>query len=168
MATRAPPRSSALPPASRPTGRGDARAEAFVGEHRADASAQVYGIAELADEFEITHRAIRLYEQKGLLAPRRVNGQRVYSRRDRARLVLILRAKALGSTLEEIKEYLDLYGQHGEGRQKQLEYVIGKITAAVGMLEAKREQLDRSLAELRLIEQTCRHQLAERRARGRG
>ena len=72
----------------------------------------------------MTLRALRFYEDKGLLAPRRVNGTRVYTRRDRARLALILRAKAIGSPLAEIKHYLDLYGDHGEGRAQQLNYVI--------------------------------------------
>lgn len=135
-------------------------AEAFVDELQLGGSEQVYGIAELAEEFGVTHRAIRLYEEKGLLTPRRVGTQRVYSRRDRARLVLILRAKALGSSLEDIKAYLDLYGQRGEGRAKQLAYVIEKTSRAIAELEAKRAQIDRSIAELRHIADTCRAQLA--------
>ncbi|MCK6546057.1 MerR family DNA-binding transcriptional regulator [Myxococcota bacterium] len=138
-------------------------AQAFVDDHREEASSELYGIADLAKEFGITHRAIRLYESKGLLQPKRLNGARIYSRRDRARLILVLRAKALGSTLDEIKEYLDLYGQHGEGRTQQLEFVIAKTAAAIEELEAKKRQLDETLAELRVIQETCQAQLSERR-----
>ena len=123
------------------------------------------GIAELCREFGVTLRALRFYEDKGLLAPRRINGTRVYTRRDRARLALILRAKAIGSSLTEIKHYLDLYGDHGEGRAQQLNYVISRTDAAIAELEAKRAHIDATLAELRLINQTCRGQL-EARKRG--
>ncbi|HNK18613.1 MAG TPA: MerR family transcriptional regulator, partial [Piscinibacter sp.] len=81
-------------------------ARAFVASHRDEGSAELFGIAELCREFGVTLRALRFYEDKGLLAPRRVNGTRVYTRRDRARLALILRAKAIGSSLAEIKHYL--------------------------------------------------------------
>jgi DNA-binding transcriptional MerR regulator len=138
-------------------------AEAFVEAHHSTPTDEVFGIADLASEFGITHRAIRLYEAKGLLAPRRVAGQRLYTRRDRARLTLILRAKALGSTLQEIKAYLDLYGDHGEGRRQQLEFVIQRTEAAMAALEEKKQNIETSLAELRLIHATCVGQLEERR-----
>lgn len=138
-------------------------AQAFVDDHREEASSELYGIADLANEFGVTHRAIRLYESKGLLGPKRLAGARIYSRRDRARLILVLRAKALGSTLDEIKEYLDLYGQHGEGRTQQLEFVIAKTASAIEALEAKKRQLDETLAELRVIQETCRAQLTDRK-----
>ena len=138
-------------------------ARAFVASHRDEGSAELFGIAELCREFGVTLRALRFYEDKGLLAPRRVNGTRVYTRRDRARLALILRAKAIGSSLAEIKHYLDLYGDHGEGRAQQLNYVISRTDAAIAELEAKRAHIDATLAELRLINQTCRAQLEARR-----
>lgn len=128
---------------------------------------KLWGIAELAGEFGISTRTIRFYEDKGLLEPARANGARVYTRRDRARLVIILRAKQLGSTLEEIRHYLDLYGAHGEGRARQLEYVVQRTERAIQELEAKRAQLDRSLDELRVIRDTARGHLAERRTGGR-
>jgi len=140
-------------------------ARAFVASHRDDGSAELFGIAELCREFGVTLRALRFYEDKGLLAPRRVNGTRVYTRRDRARLALILRAKAIGSPLAEIKHYLDLYGDHGEGRAQQLNFVITRTDAAIAELEARRAHIDATLAELRLINQTCRAQL-EARKRG--
>ena len=94
-------------------------ADEVVADHRSDDAGELFGITELCKEFAISPRAIRFYEDKGLLAPRRINGTRVYTRRDRARLQLILRAKAIGSSLAEIKHYLDLYGAHGEGRTVQ-------------------------------------------------
>jgi DNA-binding transcriptional MerR regulator len=106
---------------------------------------------------------LRFYEDKGLLAPRRINGARVYTRRDRARLSLILRAKDIGSPLSEIKHYLDLYGDHGEGRTQQLTYVIGRTDAAIQALEQKRTQIDETLAELRVINASCRKYLQLRR-----
>lgn len=136
----------------------------FLDAHRSGADGDVYGITDLVNEFGVTARAIRLYEQKGLLAPRRVGSARIFSRRDRARLALILRAKAIGSSLEEIKEYLDLYGPHGEGRRQQLEYVVRKIGAKIAGLRQKREQIDKTLAELALIHENCEQQLARRRA----
>jgi DNA-binding transcriptional MerR regulator len=108
----------------------------------------------------LTPRAIRFYEDKGLLTPRRVNGARVYTQRDRARLKLILRAKAIGSSLDEIKQYLDLYGNHGEGRSKQLQYTLERTDAAIAELEQKRAHIEATLAELRVINDTVRRQLA--------
>ncbi|HRD85438.1 MAG TPA: MerR family transcriptional regulator, partial [Rubrivivax sp.] len=70
-----------------------------VASHLTDDAGELFGIAELCSEFGITLRTIRFYEDKGLLAPRRVNGARVYTRRDRARLALILRSKAIGASL---------------------------------------------------------------------
>ena len=125
----------------------------------------LFSIGDLAREFDVTLRTLRFYEDKGLIAPRRVNGARVYTRRDRARLTLILRAKAIGSPLAEIKRYLDLYGDHGEGRAQQLGYVIARTDTAIAELEKKRAQIDESLAELRLINASCRRQL-EQRSRG--
>jgi DNA-binding transcriptional MerR regulator len=139
-----------------------ADAQAFVASHREDAATELFGITELCREFGITLRALRFYEDKGLLSPRRVNGARVYTRRDRARLTLILRAKAIGSPLSEIKRYLDLYGDQGEGRAQQLQYVIERTGKEIEELEKKRAQIDATLAELRVIHSSCRKHLADR------
>ena len=136
-------------------------ADEVVADHRSDDAGQLFGITELCKEFDISPRAIRFYEDKGLLAPRRVNGTRVYTRRDRARLSLILRAKAIGSPLAEIKHYLDLYGAHGEGRTVQMKYVLDKTTKAIAELEQKRAHIDASLAELRIINATVRRGLGK-------
>ena len=136
--------------------------EADEDEHVAEA---LMGIAEVCERYGVSPRALRFYETKGLLAPRRINGTRVYSKVDRARLKRILRAKSLGSPLSEIKHYLDMYGQHGEGRIQQLTYVIEKTDKAIAELEAKRAQIDASLAELRLINERSRKTLAEKRGK---
>ena len=137
-------------------------AQAFVDSHRDVDTAELFGITELCREFGITLRALRFYEDKGLLAPRRINGARVYTRRDRARLALILRAKAIGSPLSEIKRYLDLYGDQGEGRDQQLHYVIERTDTEIADLERKRAQIDQTLAELRVINASCRANLQAR------
>jgi DNA-binding transcriptional MerR regulator len=139
------------------------QAQEFLDAHRSESDGEVYGITDLVNELGVTARAIRLYEEKGLLTPRRIGTARIFSRRDRARLVLILRAKAIGTSLEDIKHYLDLYGQHGEGRKQQLEYVVKRTAEAIAELEEKRGELDKTLAELRLIYGTCQQQLADRK-----
>ena len=134
-------------------------ADEAVADHRSDDAAELFGITELCREFGISPRAIRFYEDKGLLAPRRVNGTRVYTRRDRARLSLILRAKAIGSSLAEIKHYLDLYGAHGEGRAVQMKYVLDRTSKAIAELEQKRAHIDAALAELRVINASVKRSL---------
>ena len=139
------------------------QAQAVVDAHKDVGTSELFGITELCKEFGISLRALRFYEDKGLLAPRRINGARVYTRRDRARLALILRAKDIGSPLSEIKRYLDLYGDHGEGRAEQLRYVIERTDTEIADLEQKRAQIDATLAELRVINASCRRHLESRR-----
>jgi DNA-binding transcriptional MerR regulator len=139
--------------------RAEASAQEAVALHRDQGSEELYGITQLCDEFGITLRTIRFYEAKGLLSPRRVNGARVYTRRDRARLALILRSKAIGASLAEIQHYLDLYGAHGEGRTQQLRYVLARTDAAISQLEQRRAALEAMLAELRIINAAVRERL---------
>ena len=139
-----------------------ASAQEVVASHRVDDSGPLFGITELCGEFGITLRTIRFYEDKGLLSPRRINGARVYTRRDRARLALILRSKAIGATLDEIRHYLDLYGDQGEGRVRQMKFVLERTDAAIRELELKRAHIDASLAELRVINAEVRKQLEGR------
>jgi DNA-binding transcriptional MerR regulator len=136
-------------------------AQEVVASHRDEATGELFGIAELCADFGISLRTIRFYEDKGLLLPRRVNGARVYTRRDRARLALILRSKAIGATLAEIKHYLDLYGTRGEGRVQQLKFVLGKTDAAIAELQTKQAHIEATLAELRVINAEVRAQLAK-------
>ena len=127
-----------------------ATAQEVVASHRDDDTGELFGI---------TLRTIRVYEDKGLLSPRRINGTRVYTRRDRARLALILRSKAIGASLEEIKHYLDLYGAHGEGRVQQMKFVLDRTDAAIAELETRRAHIEATLAELRVINETVRQHL---------
>ena len=145
--------------------RSAASAQAVVDSHRDPDTDELFGIAELCREFGITLRTIRFYEDKGLLAPRRVGGTRVYTRRDRARLALILRSKAIGAPLSEIKHYLDLYGAHGEGRAKQMKFVLDRTDAAIAELETKRAHIEATLAELRVINAEVRRQLPPKETR---
>jgi DNA-binding transcriptional MerR regulator len=148
--------------ASEPSNPASAQAQAFVESHQETSTTELFGITELCQQFGITLRALRFYEDKGLITPMRVNGARIYTRRDRARLALILRAKEIGSPLSEIKHYLDLYGDRGEGRAQQLEYVITRTDETIAELEAKRAKIDETLAELRVINANSRRQLAAR------
>lgn len=111
-------------------------------------SDDTFTIRELASEFGITTRAIRFYESKGLIAPRRVGETRIYSRRDRARLILILRGKRVGYKLKEILEYLDLYDVDPT-HFAQLVFVQERMAASIVELEDKRRDLDQALRELR-------------------
>ena len=139
-----------------------ASAQQVVAAHRDESSSELFGITELCREFGITLRTIRFYEDKALLQPRRINGTRVYNKRDRARLALILRSKAIGASLAEIKHYLDLYGAHGEGRVQQMKFVLERTDAAITELETKRAHIDASLAELRVINSAVRKHLEQR------
>ena len=122
---------------------------------------RLYGIAELAGEFGITPRAIRFYEAKGLLEPPRVNGGRVYTRRERARLKLILRAKSIGFSLAEVKQFLSLYGERGSGRPLQVAFVAERSNALIKELEQKQADVTATLEELKNIQRQCLRYLAE-------
>ena len=150
--------------ASKRTARNDT-VKAFVEAHGEGQTTELFSISDLADEFAISHRAIRFYESKGLLSPKRLNGARIYARRDRARLHIIVRAKSLGYTLEETKDYLDLYGQHGEGRLKQLEISAARSAEMIAELQDKKQQIDEKIEELRLINKVCRRKIAEKKSR---
>jgi DNA-binding transcriptional MerR regulator len=120
-----------------------------------------YSIGDLADEFRITTRAIRFYEARGLLAPRRVGANRRYSRRDRARLILILRGKNLGLSLEDIGEYLALYDAD-PARVKQTALLLEKVEGHIADLQQKRADLDRTLRDLKDIRARCLAHLTRR------
>ncbi|MCX7165448.1 MAG: MerR family DNA-binding transcriptional regulator [Rhodocyclales bacterium] len=140
-----------------------ADAAAFVASHRKSVDGDLYGITELSREFGLSLRAIRFYEDKGLLAPRRINGGRAYSRRDRVRLALILRGRAVGMSLAEIEHILSLYGDHGEGHAKQLDYLIGRIDEAMAELDTRRRNIEAMQAELSVVQGELRRELAAKR-----
>ncbi|MGI9333648.1 MAG: MerR family transcriptional regulator [Gammaproteobacteria bacterium] len=112
------------------------------------------GIGVLAREFGVTTRAIRFYEEQGLLAPVRQGQSRFYTPRERTRLKLILRGKRLGFSLEDIGEMLDLY-EAPEGEAGQLRLFIEKMRERRSELEAQRRDLEQVLDELSTLEQRC-------------
>ncbi|ESR26418.1 MerR family transcriptional regulator [Lutibaculum baratangense] len=121
----------------------------------------VFTIGDLAREFDITLRALRFYEDKGLLNPRRQGLQRLYSRRDRARLKLILMGKRVGFSLTEIKEMLDLYDLK-DGQVTQLRVALDKFGAQISLLEEQRSEIDQALSELRRTHKVVEGMLKER------
>jgi DNA-binding transcriptional MerR regulator len=121
-------------------------------------SAALYSIGDLSGEFGISTRAIRFYESKGLLSPKRVGSNRIYTRRDRARLILILRGKRLGFSLEEIAEYLDLYAVD-QDHLTQTRLLLGRVERSIAELEGKERDIKESLGELRDIREQCVRQL---------
>ena len=142
---------------------GEAAARELVGTPSTEDDRELFGIRDLAEEFGITPRTIRFYETKGLLAPVRVGSSRVYSRRDRARLALILRAKAIGSSLADIQQYLELYGQHGEGREAQLAFVIRRTQEAIDELEQRKAHIEATVEQLRMYQESAQVTLDARR-----
>lgn len=110
-------------------------------------AAETYTITDLAEEFGITTRAIRFYEDKGLLSPRRNGLNRIYGRRDRGRLKLVLRGKRLGFSLADIREMLDLY-HVGDGQCEQLKLMQVKIRERLEALHRQREDIEEAIAEL--------------------
>ena len=122
---------------------------------------KLYTVTELARELELTPRAIRFYEDKGLLAPRRVGNTRVYNGRDRGRLILILRGKRLGFSLREIGEWLALY-EADSVRPEQTKQLLDKIAKRLSILDQQRADLDATIVELREIERMVRDHLLGR------
>ena len=122
--------------------------------------AQTFTISQLAKEFDLTTRAIRFYEDMGLLSPERAGLQRIYSARDRARLTLTLRAKRLGLSLTEAKDILDMYDSHRD-TVPQLERFLGVLGAHRAQLEAQLAELQANLAEVKEHEKKGRATLAK-------
>jgi len=122
---------------------------------------ELYTVNQLAEELGITPRTLRFYEAKGLLTPRRVGNNRVYSKRDRARLKLILRGKRLGFSLEEIKEYLDLYNVD-PSQKEQMRVLLTRIRERLDALAQQRQDLEATVSELKEIETQVVGALKER------
>ena len=120
-----------------------------------------YTITELAQEFGVTARTIRHYENEGLVSPQRKGLARIFSPRDRVRLKLALRGKRLGFTLQEIKELFDLYDLSKDER-KQLEAFLTKLEKRKALLEQQREDVEVMLLEVEFFAAQCRKLLAQR------
>lgn len=119
---------------------------------------QHFAIGELADELGITTRTIRFYEARGLLSPERSGTTRIYTRRDRARLQLILRGKNLGFSLEDIAHYLDLYDTD-PSQLTQTRMLLERIERTILDLQQKRSDIERTLKELKEIRGQCHEHL---------
>ena len=117
-------------------------------------------VTELAADLGVTPRAIRFYEKKGLIAPQRAGRTRVYARRDRARLTLILRGKRLGFSLREIKEWIDLYDAD-PNQIEQVTHLARKVGDRIAVLEQQRADIEATLKELRQILSEARKHLSE-------
>lgn len=110
----------------------------------------LYSVTELGKDLGVSARTIRLYEDKGLISPSRAGNNRIYTSRDRSRMVLILRGKRLGFKLREIKEYLDLYDVDPT-HAKQLRLLLKSVHSRIARLEDQRVALDQTLGELREV-----------------
>src|SRR3954454_330911 len=119
----------------------------------------VFTIRDLTKEFSVSARTLRFYEEKGLLDPTRRGEQRLYTRRDRARLAYVIAGKQVGFSLEEVREMLDLYGL-GDGQVTQLKVALTKFRERIERLERQKEDIDRVVAELTRASDVMKAKLA--------
>ena len=115
-------------------------------------------ITQLAEEYDVTLRTIRFYEDKGFLAPERQGSQRIFHARDRVRLGLVLRGRRLGFSLREIETIIGMYDAE-PGELGQLRYLLDQIGSRRRELEQRRCDIDTTLAELAEVEGRCREDL---------
>jgi DNA-binding transcriptional MerR regulator len=141
-----------------PTKIAAARTNAQSTEHAA-----VYSISDLAREFALTTRAIRFYEDEGLLAPERKGRARIYGERERVRIKLILRGKRLGLSLSEIRGLFDIYAITRD-EHAQLSKFLPMLADRRAMLKQQREDIDAVLAEIGGLERDCRRRLKQEEA----
>ncbi|RCS25176.1 MerR family DNA-binding transcriptional regulator [Phyllobacterium salinisoli] len=122
----------------------------FTDEQHGIAEDKTYRIGDLANEFGVSLRTLRFYEDKGLLNPRRAGTTRLYTRSDRTRLRLVLFGRKVGFTLRELKHLIDLYEPEG-ANMRQMRAVLDKSTRQLTRLEQQRATLDESIADLREV-----------------
>ncbi len=106
-----------------------------------------FTIGDLAREFDVTHRTLRFYEDKGLISPRREGQNRIYSRRDRARLKLVILGRKVGFSLAEIKEMLEFYDLK-DGHVSQLQLALSRFSQQIATLRRKKSDIEQAIAEL--------------------
>jgi DNA-binding transcriptional MerR regulator len=125
-------------------------------------SSKTYSISELSKEFDVTTRAIRLYEESGLLAPERDGSKRIYQDRDKVRLQLIMRGKRIGFTLAQVKEMFDLYDSKPvEGEKKQIIYLLEVMEQRLEVLRLQREELELAVVDIESVCERARETLSE-------
>jgi DNA-binding transcriptional MerR regulator len=117
-----------------------------------------FSISELAREFDVTPRAIRFYEDQGLISPRRDGQRRIYTARDRTRLKLTLRGKRLGLSLSEIRELIDMY-EPGQDERPQLERFLAVLQSHRESLLQQRADIEAQLSEIQTFEKRVRKRL---------
>jgi len=121
----------------------------------------LFTIRDLTKEFAVSARTLRFYEEKGLVDPGRRGEQRLYSRRDRARLAYVLAGKAVGFSLEEVREMLDLYNV-GDGQATQLKVALKKFAERIERLKRQKAEIDHVIAELTRASAGMKAKLAAR------
>lgn len=146
-----------MPPAPRSVARKTARSKPPAANVK---DSRTFTITELAQEFDITPRAIRFYEDVGLLTPARAGRNRVYTHRDRTRLKLTLRGKRLGLSLQEVKQLVDMYESPADTAQ-QLQAFLGVLGEHRQQLEQQLDDIQVTLAEITQHEDRCRTLLAQ-------
>ncbi len=115
---------------------------------------KTFSISELAKEFDVTTRAIRFYEDKGMLSPKRKGQTRIYTPADRTKLKLILRGKRLGFTLDESRDLIEMYNPSGNNND-QLQTLLGKIRERQVYLQQQMKDLEVMMVDLQESEQRC-------------
>ena len=119
-----------------------------------------FSISDLAEEFGITTRTLRFYEEKGLLAPKRIGKTRIFSSAQRVKLVLILRGKRLGFSLEESRDIIEMYDPLAKNK-RQLQSLMEKIAEKRQIIEKQRAEINSMLEDLRAAEKNCIQALTE-------
>lgn len=122
-----------------------------------------YSIGDLAKEFDVTLRTLRFYEDKGLLNPKRKGQTRLYNRRDRARLKLVLMGKKVGFSLVEIRDMLDLYDLK-DGQATQLRVALSKFQTQIDILNSQKKDIEQATEELSRTMNVIQGMLIEREA----
>jgi DNA-binding transcriptional MerR regulator len=122
---------------------------------------RTWRVGELAEDLGVTTRTLRFYEAQGLLSPERVGNARLYSARDRTRLLLILRGRRFGMSLEEIAEIVNMYDGAASSERRQLETLLSRLEVIAAELQQRRADLRTTLNEVRTVAKRCRARIVE-------